>query len=95
MKIIDAVSLSGSSRIGLDALTRKMAKGVSIAFIGTIIGNILTFALNIMLTRVLGPADYGIYTMGISVTNIAQSIGTLGLNLGLVRFCPIYRSCGD
>jgi len=79
----------------LDHLIKQAARGGGIAFIGSVIGRVVTFGLHILLGRVLGPGAYGLYALGLSVAGIAQAIGSLGLNQGVVRFCAMYRGVGD
>lgn len=86
---------SSASEKSLDQLTKQVAKGGGIAFGGSAIGKVAGFGLNILLGRVLGPGLYGLYALGISVIGIAQSVGSLGLNQGVVRFCSMYRGERD
>lgn len=79
----------------LERLTKQVAKGGGIAFGGSTIGKAVGFGFNMLLGRVLGPGVYGLYALGISVTGIAQSVGSLGLNQGVIRFCSMYRGEGD
>jgi len=79
----------------LEKLTKRIAKGGGVAFAGGIVGNILGFGLNILLGRVLGPRDYGLYALGISVSGFVRSNATLGLGQGVIRFCSMYRGEGD
>lgn len=76
-------------------LTKQVAKGGGIAFGGSIVGKTAGFGFNILLGRVLGPGAYGLYALGTSVTGIAQSVGSLGLSQGVIRFCSMYRGEGD
>lgn len=89
---------SRRSKLGVESiedLTKQIAKGGGIAFIGSVIAKVATFGLHILLGRVLGPGGYGLYALGVSVAGIAQSIASLGLGQGVVRFCAIYRGKGD
>ncbi len=79
----------------LEALTKQVARGGGIVAIGSVIGKICNFALQILLGRVLGAGAYGVYALGLSVTSIASSISSLGLQNGVVRFISIYRGEGD
>jgi O-antigen/teichoic acid export membrane protein len=79
----------------VEKLTKQVAKGGGIAFIGTGAGKLLTLGLHILLGRVLGPSAYGLYAIGMSVAVIARSFAPLGLNQGIVRFCSLYRGKGD
>jgi O-antigen/teichoic acid export membrane protein len=79
----------------IEHLTKQIAKGGGIAFIGSVIGNIAGFGLHILLGRVLGSSAYGLYSLGASVWRIAQSVSSLGLNQGVVRFCAMYQGVGN
>ena len=70
--------------------TKEVAKGGGIAFIGSIFGKVAGFGLQVLLGRVLGSGAYGLYALGTSVTGIAQSFASLGLNLGVVRYGAMY-----
>jgi O-antigen/teichoic acid export membrane protein len=79
----------------LEGLTKQIAKGGGIAFVAGIVGKFLTLLLHILLGRVLGPGTYGLYALGASFASIVQSIASLGLKQGVVRFCAMYRGEGD
>ncbi len=79
----------------IEQLTKQVAKGGIIAFGGNIIGKVFGFVLNIMLGRVLGPGGFGLYALGMSVMGIAQSVSSLGLSRGVVRFCATDRGEGE
>lgn len=79
----------------LERLTKQVVKGAGIAFVGQIVGRLLTVLLQILLTRVLGTAGYGLYALGKSVLGIAEPISTLGLQHGIVRFGAMYYGTGD
>ena len=79
----------------LERLSKQIAKGGGIAFIGSIVGKLLTLLLHILLGRVLGPGAYGLYALGASVTGIVRSLASLGLNQGVVRFCSMYMGQRD
>ena len=79
----------------LEKLTKQVAKGGGIAFIGSSIGRVAGFGLHILLGRVLGPGAYGLYALATSVTGIVGSMAPLGLTQGIVRYCAMYRGEGD
>jgi len=79
----------------IEQLTKQVAKGGTIAFGGSLIGKVFGFVLNIMLGRVLGPEGFGLYALGMSVMGITQSISSLGLSKGVVRFCATDRGKGE
>lgn len=79
----------------LERLTKQVAKGGGIAFGGNVIGKASSFCLHLLLGRMLGPGVYGFYALGMSITQITQSIASLGLTQGVIRFCAMYRGEGD
>ncbi|EQD46596.1 polysaccharide biosynthesis protein, partial [mine drainage metagenome] len=58
----------------------------------------LTFALVgvafILVTRILGPAQYGIYTLAVAFAGIFGSIGYMGVGLALNKFIAQYKEAG-
>lgn len=69
-----------------DELTRRVARGSGIVFAGTIVGKVFSFGLQILLSRVLGTAAYGLYNLGMTVLRFGREISALGLQGGIVRF---------
>jgi len=78
-----------------DQLIRKAARGGGIAFAGNIVDKGLRFPLEMLLARVLGAGDYGLYTLGYGVATIAGEVSMLGLPSGTVRFGALYKGAGD
>lgn len=78
-----------------DQLIRKAARGGGIAFAGNLIDKGLRFPLEMLLARVLGAGDYGLYSLGYGVAIIAVEVCTLGLPSGVVRFGALYQGAGD
>jgi len=72
----------------------RIVKGAGSVFSGSLIGKVVGFAVQIVLTRGLGPALYGIYSLGHVVLQVAREIGTLGLQNGVVRFGAPYHERG-
>ena len=61
-------------------------KGGAISLIGKVIGrglHVVTFAL---LARKLGPAEFGLFSIGWITIDMLSTFGMLGLNRGSVRF---------
>lgn len=70
----------------LEKLTKSVAKGGGIVFVGSVIGKLFSFIINIILGRSLGPASYGLYALGISVIGVVSKLAFLGVPNGLLRF---------
>jgi len=59
------------------------------------VGKAVGFTLNVVLARGLGKTFFGLYSLGITLLRVAQSVGTLGLQNGIVRFAAPPYERGD
>jgi len=69
---------------------RSISRGASIGFAGKLISTILGFVINLLLTRGLGAALYGIYSYGKSILSIILIFSQLGTGQSVMRFLPEY-----
>jgi len=67
-----------------------VAKGAGIVFSGMIAGNLLGMVNQILLGRFLGPENYGLFNLALSVVMIASSISVFGFFGSLARFIPYH-----
>jgi O-antigen/teichoic acid export membrane protein len=73
----------------------KITKNAGIATAGEIAVNIFGYITSIVMTRTVGSAIYGIFSIAYIVTWIAQVFSTAGLNQGLLRFVAFYKAKED
>jgi O-antigen/teichoic acid export membrane protein len=71
------------------------AKGSGIIFFGTLFEYTGRFALGILLARMMGAEQYGLYSLADSSTYMLIGIALLGLDTGLVYFASIFASRRD
>ena len=64
----------------------QLASGAGTSAAGKIVGRGTNFLLDVALARLLGPSDYGLYGLGLTVMRIITSISSVGLNTGVIRF---------
>jgi O-antigen/teichoic acid export membrane protein len=64
----------------------ELARGAGILFVGRITGTVITILNQILLARLLGPNNFGLYAIGFALTRIVGAISPLGLESGIVRF---------
>lgn len=78
-------SRQGGGRIngGLSSLALRLA------------GLLSTFALGVVLARSLGPAEYGVYGLVVTISAIAMTIGLVGTQQLAVRELSVRSSVGD
>lgn len=82
------------SSVDVEALTQRIARGASIAFTGSAVGNGLSLVLQVLLGRMLGARGYGLYYLGYGMLTTLQWGASLGLDWGVLRFCAQYRGVG-
>ncbi|MFB3903772.1 MAG: oligosaccharide flippase family protein [Acidobacteriota bacterium] len=71
------------------------AKGTSVLLAGKLFTYFVRLAMGILLGRLLGADQFGLYTLSLTAATVAGSLGHLGLDVTLVRYISMYRSRGD
>jgi O-antigen/teichoic acid export membrane protein len=66
----------------------EIFNGASLVFVGMIFSNILGLFNQILFGRLLGPQDYGLFNLGISIISIFSLFAILGLGSGLSQYLP-------
>jgi O-antigen/teichoic acid export membrane protein len=74
--------LSADDRTGLGA---DAARGVGILVSRTLVLQLLTAGVTIVLARILSPADYGLFALAVAVQAVAQVTSGAGLSAALIR----------
>ncbi|MBE0432871.1 oligosaccharide flippase family protein [candidate division WOR-3 bacterium] len=64
---------------------------VFILLCANVVNNIVTFAVNVLLAKSVGPEKFGIFSLAVSLMLMVHFIFDIGLNLTLVRFYNIYQ----
>lgn len=78
-----------------DQVILTTAKGGVIAFAGNLFGYCIRFAFGIVIARLLGAELFGLYSLGMTIPEIAGTIALLGLGAGLARYIPIAITKND
>jgi O-antigen/teichoic acid export membrane protein len=73
----------------------KLAKNAGITGFGEILGNIIAYASNVLVTRRIGPNSFGIYVLATTILRIVGIFSVAGLDNGLIRFISLYQERGD
>jgi len=71
------------------------ARGASILLGGKLFMYGARFVMFVLIARLLGAEQYGLYNLALTAATIAGSVGVLGLDAALVRYVAVYRSRGD
>ena len=78
-----------------DKVTKDLARGAGIIFIGTFLMYIFKFIYRIIVSRYLGPEGYGLLSLGDVVMNFGYMIALIGLDVGLMRHLAYFKEKGD
>ena len=73
-----------------EKVLQQVAKGAGLLFMGTFFVYFLKFIYRLVVSRYLGPADYGLLALGEGVLNIAFLFAILGLPSGAIKFISHY-----
>ena len=65
---------------------RTLARGAGVALPGRVIGRAMAVLTQILLARLLGPAIFGLYSVGYALLRLGELILPLGMDQGVVRF---------
>ncbi|UCH26972.1 MAG: oligosaccharide flippase family protein [Trueperaceae bacterium] len=68
------------------SLRRRLLSDGSWAFGAKLVTTLATLVTNVLLARLLTPAEFGTYILAISIVSFGAATGTLGLNQVVVRF---------
>lgn len=69
----------------------RAANGAVIVFVLTFVGLGLNYIYGVVLARWLGAADYGLYSLGLTLFNILALLSVSGVDSSVLRFLPKYK----
>ena len=70
-------------------MLNQFLRHVSVAFILRLTGMFLAFGVNVVLARVMGAAEYGVYTFAITILAFIVLFAKLGMDNAAIRFLPL------
>jgi O-antigen/teichoic acid export membrane protein len=73
----------------------SVAKGGGITFAGKMFLSVIRLVTAVLLARLLGAEQYGMYTLAISVATIAASLAVFGLDTALIRYIAVQTTKDD
>lgn len=74
----------------LESDITQLAKGAGITLIGRVLARGFLMFNQIVLARLLGPEDFGLYALGWTILRIMSLIAPLGLHEGVIRYGSHY-----
>jgi len=79
----------------LTAIAQKAARGGLFLFIGNTSSTIILAVGAIIVARLLGPFNYGLYTLAVAIPTLLVALSDVGMSSALVRLPAKARSEGD
>ncbi|MEM4267167.1 MAG: hypothetical protein QW404_03885, partial [Candidatus Nanoarchaeia archaeon] len=73
---------------------KTVAKGAVVFLLGMIFSKFFNYFFRIVTAR-LGTDNYGMITLAISFVSVLAVLATLGLNGGVLRYVPFFKSRDD
>ena len=70
----------------------EVMRGASVSLVLKSIGAALAFGFNVLLVRLIGTGDTGLYFLALMIANIATIFGRVGLDNALLRFTSAHAS---
>lgn len=71
---------------------KSVFKGGSISFLGTIISKGFTLLYRVLIGNFLGPANYGLVSLAISIFSVAENVSALSIPQGVHNYVAKYKS---
>ena len=68
----------------------RLAHGASISLIGRLLGRIIFAVTQVAFARLLGPENFGLYSLGWTFLRLAGVVASLGLESGVIQFAGRY-----
>lgn len=81
-----------NTAIGLGALHAdlpRLVEGGFISLSGSLIGRLIQFVAIVVISRALGPHDFGLFAQGLALLTLLATLGHLGLGEGSIKFLKI------
>ena len=84
-----------SSPLQSDQALVRIAGGAVLLFGATFFGLGLNYFYAVVLARILGPEQFGLYSLGLGCFALLSVIGLAGLDTAILRFVPALRAQSD
>jgi len=71
---------------------RQLFKNAAYLFVGSVVADVSAFLFKVILAQEFGPAEFGLFSLGLLTVTVATSVSLLGLPDGIVTFVSRFRS---
>lgn len=73
---------------------QRIGRGSAIILIGFVLGTAFQYLYKIVLARILGPSDFGVFIQGMAIMQSIAAVALLGLSLTIPRYVSFYSGRG-
>jgi O-antigen/teichoic acid export membrane protein len=80
------LAVGGTSTEHVDTIGRKAGRGLTWSLLGTLATKLGSFALGLVLARLLAPADFGVFAIALAVTAFAMHVNDAGIIAACVQW---------
>jgi len=87
--VVGAEKLGGPRASSFEKNVNVVAKGGGVTFAGKLFLNVLRFVTALLLARILGADQLGLYSLSLSALNITMGLSLFGLDAAIIRFIAI------
>ena len=77
------------------AALNTLVKGAGIVLTGLFISKIIAYLYRMFIARYFGPADYGLFSLGLAIVSLFGILAVLGLTRGIMRYVSYYNAKND
>ena len=74
---------------------QTLARGGGALLFASAFGNGLNYVFGIVVARALGPTEFGLYALGLTMFNTLALVTVLGMDVGVVRFVSQHLGLGE
>ena len=82
----DDATASATSTEHIERIGRKAGRGLTWSILGTLGTKVASFALGLVLARLLSPADFGVFAIALAVTAFAMHVNDAGIIAACVQW---------
>jgi len=79
-------------RLQGDGIGAVLARGAGGAFAVSVLGAVMAFGTNVLLARLMGVTQYGVYIYALTWINLLALVSKLGMDTSLLRFVAAYNA---
>lgn len=86
---------SAGTRTGPETALTTVARGAGIILVGLILGSLTSYIIKIILAKVLGADEYGLYSLGLMIFGISATVSVIGLSSSIPRYIAFFTTHRD